>query len=136
MNQTQKTTEKFMLKMMLWLLLLSVAEVKERGKRKRKTDELRKKLMIPKSEISKFPEYEVKSKIGNIFVNEKIMKEYSVKIYEIGCEDILFRIDVHFSEYLLAVEIDDKVHTDRDLLFEEKIQEALEKKTWLHIYYN
>ena len=39
--------------------------------------------MIPKSEISKFPEYEVKSKIGNIFVNEKIMKEYSVKIYEI-----------------------------------------------------
>ena len=83
MNQTQKTTEKFMLKMMLWLLLLSVAEVKERGKRKRKTDELRKKLMILKSAISKFPEYEVKSKIGNIFVNEKIMKEYSVKIYEI-----------------------------------------------------
>ena len=83
MNQTQKTTEKFMLKMMLWLLLLSVAEVKERGKRKRKTDELRKKLMIPKSEISKFPEYEVKSKIGNIFVNEKSLKEYSVKIYEI-----------------------------------------------------
>ena len=83
MNQTQKTTEKFMLKMMLWLLLLSVAEVKERGKRKRKTDELRKKLMILKSAISKFPEYEVKSKIGNIFVNEKILKEYSVKIYEI-----------------------------------------------------
>ena len=45
-----------------------------------------------------------------------------------GCENILFRIDVQFSEYLLAVEIDDKVHTDRDLLFEEKIQEALEKK--------
>ena len=83
MNQTQKTTEKFMLKMMLWLLLLSVAEVKERGKRKRKTDELRKKLMILKSAISKFPEYEVKSKIGNIFVNEKILKEYSVKIYKI-----------------------------------------------------
>ena len=83
MNQTQKTTEKFMLKMMLWLLLLSVAEVKERGKRKRKTDELRKKLMILKSAISKFPEYEVKSKIGNIFVNEKILKENSVKIYEI-----------------------------------------------------
>ena len=57
--------------------------MKERGKRKRKTDELRKKLMILKSEISKFPEYEVKSKIGNIFVNEKILKEYSVKIYEI-----------------------------------------------------
>ena len=39
--------------------------------------------MIPKSEISEFPEYEVKSKIGNIFVNEEILKEYSVKIYEI-----------------------------------------------------
>ena len=56
--------------------------MKERGK-KRKTDEFRKKLMIPKSEISEFPEYEVKSKIGNIFVNEEILKEYSVKIYEI-----------------------------------------------------
>ena len=28
-------------------------------------------------------EHEVKSKIGNIFVNEKILKEYAVKIYEI-----------------------------------------------------
>ena len=39
--------------------------------------------MIPDSEITECPEYEVKSKIGNIFVNEKILKEYSVKIYEI-----------------------------------------------------
>ena len=39
--------------------------------------------MIPDSEISECPEHEVKSKIGNIFVNEKILKEYSVKIYEI-----------------------------------------------------
>ena len=52
----------------------------------------------------------------------------NIQVNENGCENILFRIDVHFSEYLLAVEIDDKVHTDRDLLFEEKIQEALEKK--------
>ena len=58
MNQTQKTKKKFTLKMMLWLLLLSIAEVKERGE-KMKTDEFRKKLMIPKSEISEFPEYEV-----------------------------------------------------------------------------
>ena len=27
--------------------------------------------------------YEVKSKIGNTFVNEKILEEYSAKIYEI-----------------------------------------------------
>ena len=39
--------------------------------------------MIPESEISEWPEYEVKSKIGNIFVNENILEEYSVKIYEI-----------------------------------------------------
>ena len=39
--------------------------------------------MIPDFEISKCPENEVKSKIGSIFVNEKILGEYSVKIYEI-----------------------------------------------------
>ena len=49
----------------------------------RKIDGFRKKLMIPKSKISECPEYEVKSKIGNILGNEKILEEYSVKIYEI-----------------------------------------------------
>ena len=39
--------------------------------------------MIPDSEIRECPEYEVKSKVGNIFVNKKILKEYSVKICEI-----------------------------------------------------
>ena len=34
-------------------------------------DGFRKKLMIPESEISECPEHEVKSKIVNIFVNEK-----------------------------------------------------------------
>ena len=54
---------------------------KKRGERK--IDAFRRKLMIPDSEIAECPEYEVKSKIGNIFVNEKILEEYSVKIYEI-----------------------------------------------------
>ena len=40
----------------------------------RKIDGFRKKLMIPDSEISECLEHEVKSKIGNIFVNEKILK--------------------------------------------------------------
>ena len=40
----------------------------------------------------------------------------------------MFRIDVYFTEYFLAVEIDEKGHTDRDLIFEEKRQKALEKK--------
>ena len=37
--------------------------------------------MIPDSEISKCPEHEVKSKIRGIFMNEKILEEYSAKIY-------------------------------------------------------
>ena len=39
--------------------------------------------MILDSEISKCPEHEIKSKTETIFVNEKILKEYSVRIYEI-----------------------------------------------------
>ena len=64
---------------MLCLLLLNVAEMKKIGERK--IDGFRKKLMIPDSEI---PEHEVKSKIGNMFVNEKLLEEYSVRIYEIN----------------------------------------------------
>ena len=46
--------------------------------------------MIPDHEISVSIEHVVKSKIGEIFVNEKILEEYSVKIYE---------IDPYFSEH-------------------------------------
>ena len=111
-----------------------------RGEEKRgvrKIGGFRKKLMIPESEISKCPEHKVKSKVGNLFVNKKVLEEHSLKIYEIdpyffehykekiqanknGCKYILFRIDVHFSQYLIAVEIDEKGHTDRDRIFEEK----------------
>ena len=107
--------------------------------------DLEQKWMIPDYEISKCPEHEVKSKIGSIFINEKILEEKSVRIYEIDLyfyehykekiqvdnndqEYILFRIDVYFTEYFLAVEIDEKGHTDRGLIFEEKRQKALEKK--------
>ena len=106
--------------------------------------------MVPDYEISVCPEHKVKSKIGTIFVNEEMLKDYSVKIYEIdlcfyehynkkiqvdknGCEYILFRIDVYFTKYFLAVEIDEKGHTDRDLIFEEKRQKALEKNLNVHL---
>ena len=47
-----------------------------------------------------------------------------------GQQYILFRIDIFFTKYCLAVEIDEEGHTDRDLIFEKKKrQEALEKKT-------
>ena len=48
---------------------------------------------------------------------------------ENGSEYILFRIDIYF----LAVEIDEKGHTDRDLIFEEKRQKALEKNLTVHL---
>ena len=50
---------------------------------------------------------------------------------------IFFRIDVYFTEYLLAREIDENVHTDRDLILEKKRQEVLEKKLgWKFIRIN
>ena len=55
--------------------------MKKRGIRA--IDGFRKILMISGIEISKWPEHEVKSKIETIFVNEKILEEYSVTIYGI-----------------------------------------------------
>ena len=106
--------------------------------------------MIPDSEIPKCPKFEVKSKIGKLFMNEIIFDEYSVKIYEIDPyfyghykekikvdknerKYILFRIDVYFTEYFLAVEIDEQNHEGRDLVFEKK-ERGIRKKTWLHVY--
>ena len=54
-----------------------------------------------------------------------IMKK--IQVDKNGCKYILFRIDVYFNKFLLAVEIDEKGHTDRDLTFEEKRHKALEK---------
>ena len=47
------------------------------------------------------------------------------------CKYILFRIDVYFTKFLLAVEIDENGYTDRNFIFEEKRQEAPVKKAWL-----
>ena len=69
-----------MSEMMSWLLILNALEAK-RGIRA--TDGFRKKLTIPESENPACWEFEVKSKIGKLFMNEKILDEYSVKIYEI-----------------------------------------------------
>ena len=50
-----------------------------------------------------------------------------IQVDKNGCKYILFRIDVYFNKFLLAAEIDEKGHTDRDLIFEEKRQKALKK---------
>ena len=39
---------------------------------------------------------------------------------KIGNNYILFRVDVYFSEYNLAVDVDEKGHTDRDPILEKK----------------
>ena len=54
--------------------------MKKRGIRA--IDGFRKQLMIPDYEISVSIKHVVKSKIRTIFVNEKILEEYSVNIYE------------------------------------------------------
>ena len=71
--------------------------------------------MSPDSEIPECPEFEVKSKIGKLFMYEKILEEYSFRVYKIdpffyehykekinvdknGCKYILFKIDVFFTE--------------------------------------
>ena len=113
----------------------------------RAIDGFRKKSMIPDSEIPKCLECEVKSKIGKLFMNEKVLEEYSVKMYEIDPyvykhykekikvdknerKYVLFRIVVYFTEYFLAVEIDEQNHEGRELIFEKKKkrQEVLGKK--------
>ena len=67
-----------------------------------------------------------------IFIN--ILKK--IQVDKNGCKYILFRIDVYFDKFLLAVEIDEEGHTDRDLIFQKKRPQALEKKMWLQIYQN
>ena len=96
--------------------------------------------MIPDSEIPKCPEFEVKSKIAKIFKNHNFLEGFiklilvfmntmkKIQVDNNGCKYILFRTDIYFSEYSLEVETDEKGHTDRDFIFEEKRQKALEKK--------
>ena len=126
-------------------MLLYVAEVEKKGK---KIDGFTIKLEVTEFDILSLSEYSIRSKIRKIFINEKVLKEFYVKIYEIDPyfykhnkkkirvdenehKYITFRFDVNFSKYNLAVEIDEKGHTNRDLVFEKKIQEAIDKKTRL-----
>ena len=48
-------------------------------------------------------------------------------------EYMLFRIDIYFTEYFLAVEIGEKGHTDRDPIFEEKRQKHYKENLTVHL---
>ena len=86
----------------------------------------------------------MKSKIAKIFKEHNPLENYSVRFYKIdlyfyehyekqiqvdksGRKYILFRIDVYIDEFLLALDIDEKEHTERDLNIKKKRQEELEK---------
>ena len=62
-----------------------------------------------------------------ILILVNIMKK-KIQVDSNGKKYRLFRADICFTKYCLAVGIDEKGHTDRDLTFEQKRQEALEKK--------
>ena len=55
-------------------------------------------------------------------------KKKKIQVNKNGCKYILFRIDAYFNKFLLAIEIDEKGNTDRDLIFEEKRQKTLKDK--------
>ena len=56
----------------------------KKKKGERRVGEFRKKLKIPRYEISPCAEQKIKLKIGKIFGEEKILEECCVKIYEIN----------------------------------------------------
>ena len=45
-----------------------------------------------------------------------------IKVDKNGCECILFRIDVYFTEYFLAVEIFEQNDEGRELIFRKKVK--------------
>ena len=55
-------------------------------------------------------------------------REEKIKVDRNDREYILFRTDVDFTEWFLAVEIDEQNHEGRELILEKKRQEALEKE--------
>ena len=124
--------------------LCDIAEAKKK-KKKKNIDGFRKKLMIPNYEISKCPEHKVKSKIGNIFADEKILEQYCVTIYKIdpyfyehykeltkvdknGHNYMLFKIDSYFLDQILAAEIDEKYLLKGILFLRKKDKKHCKKK--------
>ena len=56
-----------------------------------------------------------------------------IQVDKNGKQYILFRIDIFFTKYCLAVEIDEKGHTNRDLEFEEKDKRHEKKNVTVHL---
>ena len=101
--------------------------------------------MIPESKIPECAEHEVKSKIGNILVNEKkflknillrfmtlilifmsiTKKKY--KLTKIGANTYFLELMFVLLNIFQLQKLMNKKHVDKDLIFEEKREESLEK---------
>ena len=71
-----------------------------------KTIKFRSELGFEQSYIALTKEQSVISKIMKLFAKEKILLQHSV---------LDNKIDLHFPKHKLAVEVDEKGHTDRDI---------------------
>ena len=74
----------------------------------------------------------MKKSLKNILCFYEHHKE-KIKVDKNGREYISFRIDVYFTEYFLAVEINEQNHEGRDLFFPKKKTRSI-SKTWLHVH--
>ena len=81
----------------------------------RKINNFRSKLGFKLHDIIMCKEESVTLKKIKVFSNEKILLQHSVLNYQ---------IDLYFSEHKLAIEVDEKGHTDRD----KKKRKMKEKK--------
>ena len=107
-------------------------------KRRKKIDEFRRKGGFIAFDVMVYKKYSIKSKTGKKFTIQKMLEEYFIKIYKIdtyfyknykeklkidknGQECMLFSLII-FSKYNLVAEVDEKRHTDRDLIFQKKRQ--------------
>ena len=79
----------------------------------------RTKLGFKLHDITMNKEESVTSKIMKAFPNEKILLLHSVLSYP---------IDLYFTEHKLAIEIDEKGHTNRNVGYEIQRQKAIEKE--------
>ena len=88
-------------------------------KNKNKTQDFRTLLGSKDHDIFKSKESSIIDKIQTVFSVEKLLLQQSVFTY---------RIDVYFLEHMLAVEIDEAGHQNRDINYEIQRQKAIEEE--------
>ena len=117
----------------------------EKKEAKEKQMDLEKKLMISESEIPECPEQEFQSKIRNIFINEKILEECSIKdlilifvsitkkkykLTKIGVNTYYLELIFILLNIIKPEKLMKKTCQQRHYFWIEKIK-STRKKTWL-----